>query len=285
MWTIIERNLKLFFRDKTAMFFSLLSVFIVIFLYLLFLGKQYVAGMDGMDGAKIIVYSQMIGGIIAITSLTATTGALGITVDDKVYNITKDFSVSPIKRSSLAGGYILSSVIIGFILSMVVLVFGEIYIYLIDGDLLTLMQLVQVLGVTIISVLCASSFMFFIISFINSHSAYSILSTIVGVGIGFLTGMYIPITALPKFVRLASVMFPLTHSSSILKGIFLEKPIAYSFKGVPESVVYDFKLDNTAVMEFMGHSISATQSIIYILVVTAVFFGLSMLSISRKKIK
>lgn len=35
---MVIRNLKLFFRDKAAVFFSLLGVLIIIFLYILFLG-------------------------------------------------------------------------------------------------------------------------------------------------------------------------------------------------------------------------------------------------------
>ena len=38
MITFINRNLKMFFRDKTAVFFSLLAVFIVLGLYIVFLG-------------------------------------------------------------------------------------------------------------------------------------------------------------------------------------------------------------------------------------------------------
>ncbi|HCD44303.1 MAG TPA: ABC transporter, partial [Lachnoclostridium sp.] len=38
MRVFIERNLKLFFRDRSAVFFYLLSVFIIIGLYALFLG-------------------------------------------------------------------------------------------------------------------------------------------------------------------------------------------------------------------------------------------------------
>ncbi len=38
----IGRNLKLFFRDKSAVFFSLLAVFIIIGLYRFFLGDAWV---------------------------------------------------------------------------------------------------------------------------------------------------------------------------------------------------------------------------------------------------
>ena len=34
----MKRNLKLFFRDRSAVFFSLLAIFIIIVLYIVFLG-------------------------------------------------------------------------------------------------------------------------------------------------------------------------------------------------------------------------------------------------------
>ena len=47
MRVLIHRNLKLFFRDRMAVFFSLLAVFISITLYVLFLSSTM---MDGELG-------------------------------------------------------------------------------------------------------------------------------------------------------------------------------------------------------------------------------------------
>lgn len=49
---MVIRNLKLFFRDKAAVFFSLLGVLIIIFLYVLFLGTLV------MDQTQIIFISR-----------------------------------------------------------------------------------------------------------------------------------------------------------------------------------------------------------------------------------
>ena len=45
-----KRNLKLFFRDKSSVFFSLLAVLIVIGLYAFFLGNQLVNSFDNVSG-------------------------------------------------------------------------------------------------------------------------------------------------------------------------------------------------------------------------------------------
>jgi multidrug/hemolysin transport system permease protein len=41
MIAFMNRNLKIFFKDKSAVFFSLLAVFIIIGLYALFLGETW----------------------------------------------------------------------------------------------------------------------------------------------------------------------------------------------------------------------------------------------------
>ena len=42
---LVIRNLKLYFKDKGAVFFSLLGVLIVIGLYILFLGDTFTDGL------------------------------------------------------------------------------------------------------------------------------------------------------------------------------------------------------------------------------------------------
>jgi multidrug/hemolysin transport system permease protein len=67
-------------------------------------------------------------------------------VDDRVKKISKDFYSSPVKKISLAGGYILSSYIIGVIMSVVALIIAELYIVMSGGEFLSLIAAFKVLG-------------------------------------------------------------------------------------------------------------------------------------------
>ncbi|HPW00815.1 MAG TPA: ABC transporter permease, partial [Oscillospiraceae bacterium] len=131
-----KRNLLIFFRDKAAVFFSLLAVFLIIGLYALFLGDVWVSGFSGMSGVRYLMDSWIMAGLMAVTSVTTTMGAFGIMVDDKTKKIIKDISSSPLKRGKIAGGYILSSYLIGCIMSFVALALAEIYIVADGGELL-----------------------------------------------------------------------------------------------------------------------------------------------------
>ena len=52
-----KRNLLLFFRDKTSVFFSLLAVFIIIGLYALFLGDVWISSFSDMQGVRFLMDS------------------------------------------------------------------------------------------------------------------------------------------------------------------------------------------------------------------------------------
>ena len=124
-----KRNLKVYFRDKGSVFFSILSVLIVIGLYAFFLGDQLIKSVESFDESrtneiKFLVNSWLIAGILSVTSISTTLGAFGVIVDDKVKKIDKDFRCSPISRSSIAGGYILNSFLIGVIMSVIAFAAG-----------------------------------------------------------------------------------------------------------------------------------------------------------------
>ena len=195
-----KRNLKLFFRDKSAVFFSLLAVFIIIGLYALFLGDVWTGSMEGMPEVRVLMDSWILSGLLAVTSVTTTMGAFGTMVDDKAKNITKDFSSSPIGRGRLAGGYILSSFIVGVIMTLVALVLVQGYILIEGGAFLGVIPLFKVIGLVLLTTFTNTSLVLFLVSFFRSSNAFATASTILGTLIGFVTGIYLPVGQLPDAV-------------------------------------------------------------------------------------
>ena len=148
MRAFFVRNLNIFFRDRTSVFFSLLSAIIIIGLYVLFLEMSGSAASE--CGVRFLMDSWIMAGLLAVTSMTTTMGAFGIMIDDKTKKISKDFYSSPIRRSSLTSGYILSSYIIGVIMTLFTLVLAEIYILAYDGALLSI-ALLKMIGMILLS--------------------------------------------------------------------------------------------------------------------------------------
>lgn len=282
MLTITKRNVKLFFRDKTAVFFSLLAIFIVLGLYVLFLGDNLKHSFGDIDGADLLMDSWVMAGIISIAPISTTMGAFEIMVNDRSKKILKDFSVAPIKRWELVGGYVLSAFTIGFIMSFITFILAQIYIVLSGGEFLSALSFLKMIGLILLTVLASSSMIFFIVSLLKSQSAFSTAGSIIGTLIGFLTGIYIPIGVFPDAVQTVIKAFPISHASSLMRQIFMEQPIASSFANAPTETVEDFKIMLGIVYEFGDNQINSFVSIMILVITAIIFFGLSVIIFSRK---
>lgn len=115
MLAIARRNVKLFFRDKGGVFFSLMSVFIVLGLYALFLKSTILGGdLEALEGAGRLVDSWLIAGVLAVAAVTTTLSGYGAMVEDRARGVDRDFAVSPASSGALLGGYILSALAVGW---------------------------------------------------------------------------------------------------------------------------------------------------------------------------
>ena len=282
MISFAKRNLLVFFKDRSSVFFSLLAVFIIIGLYALFLGDAWTNSIN-VDGGRFLMDSWIGSGLLAVVSVTTTMGAFGIMVEDKTKKIVKDFISSPLKRTNIAGGYILSAYLIGIIMSLITLVLVEIYIIGNGGTLISFSTFIKVLGILILSTFANTSIMLFVVLFFNSNNAFSTASTIIGTIIGFLTGIYLPIGQLPKGMQWVIKLFPPSHSAALFRQVMMEEPMAVSFAGAPEAVVTEFKEAMGVIYKMGDYEVSELTSILIVAGVGVIFFFLSLLKLSQKK--
>lgn len=282
MIAIAQRNLRIFFRDRAAVLFSLLAVFIILGLYVIFLADNIVAGLPEIPGVTFLINSWILAGILAVTSVTSTMGAFGIMVEDRSRKILKDFMTSPLQRAKLTGGYILSACSVGIIMSIVALLLGEGYLLLFDGELLPWASLLEVLGLIVLAVLASSSIVFFITTFMRSPNAFSAASTVIGTLIGFLTGIYVPVGSLPDAVQWVIKLFPISHAGVLIRNVMLERPMEVSFAGAPAEALEQFEQNMGVVYQFGDYTVQSWLSIVILIGTTLLFFGLSMLNLSRK---
>lgn len=282
MRQLISRNLKIFFRDKSSVFFSLLAVFIIIGLYILFLGDMMSSSLEGIKGVRFLMDSWIMGGLLSVTSITTTLGAFGIMVEDQYKKTIRDFYCSPVKRSKLIGGYLISTFIIGLIISTVAFILCEGYIVINGGRILPLIGILKTLGLIIITTLTSSSMVAFLVTFFKSQNAFTSFSTVFGTLIGFLTGIYIPVGTLPDSVQNVIKIFPISHAAVLFRQVFMEVPIKESFRGAPLVMVNDFK-ETLGVVFTIGNINMGVSTHILVLVGSFVFFLL--LAIWRFQIK
>jgi len=283
MINFMKRNLLVFFKDKASVFFSLLSVFIIIGMYALFLGDVWTSGMTDIVGARNLMDCWIVAGLIAVTSVTTTMGAFGTMVEDKTKKIIKDIHSSPIPRVNIAGGYILSAFVIGVIMCVVALVLCQLYLLSGGGTLFSGIQLLKIFGLILLSTFSNTALVLFFVSFFQSNNAFSIASTIVGTIIGFMTGIYIPIGQLPAGVQTVIKLFPPSHSALLLRQVIMEDAIKTSFAGAPvemaegikEMLGVTFKVGDSTVTPLVSMAILVAAGILFLI--------LAMLNLSRKK--
>jgi len=269
MMVFTKRNLLVFFRDKAAVFFSLLASLIIVVLYLLFLGDVWSNSFPGIENARSIMDSWIMAGLIAVTPFTAAMGAFGTMITDRTSKIYKDFYCSPVSRFGITSGYIVSSFIIGVILSLFTLVLAQGYILIQGGELISFLVFVKILGIILLSTFMSTSFAFFIVSFFNSQNGFATASTISGTLIGFLTGIYLPIGMLPNAVHLRQIMM----------GKMMDK----AFEQIPVEAADEIKQMLGVVFKFNEYTMTPSVHLLILIVTGILFFGLALLSMSRKK--
>ena len=115
---VARRDLKLFFKDKGMFFSALITPIILLVLYATFLAKVYrdsfaSALPEGLQiSEKLLngtVASQLIAALLAVSCVTVSFCANLLMIQDKANGSICDFTVSPVRRSTLAAGYYLAS--------------------------------------------------------------------------------------------------------------------------------------------------------------------------------
>ncbi|WP_210468852.1 ABC transporter permease [Sporosarcina sp. 6E9] len=283
MIAFTKRNILLYFRDKTAVFFSLLAVIILIVLYVLFLGDLTSKGLPDFPAKKQLLTSWFISGILAVASMTTTLGSFGILVEDRANNRIMDFYSSPISRTKLVGGYISSALFIGLFMCTFTFVVAEIFLLLSGEPLLTFDKSILLVGVILLAVVSSASMVLLVVSFFKSSNAFAAASTIIGTLLGFLAGIYIPIGTLPDYLQTIVKFFPVSHSAALFRQILMENSIVDAFSNAPMTLRETFLFDMGVTYKIYGEPWTKLFSVFYLIGTTILFFILSLLIINRKR--
>lgn len=282
MMALVSRNLKVYFRDRASVFFSLLAVLIIFALYLLFLGDVWISNLPQVPGVKALMDAWIVSGLLAVSSVTTVMGAFGTMVDDRSRKIIKDFNASPISKGKIVGGYEAASFIVGTVMSLLMLALGEAYIVARGGALLSPVAMLTVVGLIVLSSLCNTAMVSFLISFFKSQNAFGTASSILGTLVGFLTGIYLPIGMLPEAVQAVIKVFPVSHAALLMRSTMMAVPMEQVFGGAPEAMVQGFETQMGLVFRFGGEPVSVLTSLLILVGTTAVFFVLSIVRFSAK---
>lgn len=285
---LVKRNLKKYLRDKASVFFSFLSVIIILLLYILFLGQMQIdnlkAEVGNIDGIAWLVSAWIMSGILMVSTVTVPLGAIGGIIDDRADQILDDFYVSPISKNKLALSYLISSWVIAFILVFVNLIVGQIYILSQGGEFLAIFDFIKILLLMIFSIMTFSSFFFYLSIYVKTRNAFGTLSTIVGTFIGFLGGIYIPIGVLGSSVQTFMSILPTAHAVTIMRKVYMSGAVEKVFGNSP-SQFYDEYAEIYGLKVMIGNfEMQEWHMLLSMGIFMAIFYGLSILKLSKSKL-
>ena len=289
IWNLTNRNFKRYFRDKGALFFSFLSVFIVVVLYIVFLADMQIKNLQTELGnsvdSKQLVYSWIIGGLLCIPAVSVPLFTLTFKIEDAAEGTQDDLLVAPVKRSYIMFGYVITAWITGVIMTMLTLVLGETFIVAKGGTLLSAVDYLKIFGIIVLSVLAYTGFSFFIIIRLRTNSSISIINTILNTLVGFFAGLYIPLGFLPDGIATVVKVFPLSHSAAIFRNIMTERSLQQTFQELPSSAISNMKQVYGIDLTIGQHLLSGNEMVTYLIVFGLIFYIGSVLILKHYKRK
>lgn len=261
--SLVKRNGKMFFKDKGLFFTSLITPVILLVLYVTFLGNVYrdsfAAPLNGatLDSGLVdsLVAGQLVSSLLAVCCVTVAFCSNMLMVQDKISGARYDFSLAPIKQSTLALGYYISTALSTLFICYVAMGAGFIYVasngwYLTVGDaaLVTLdVFLLVMFGTALSSV---------INFFLSSQGQISAVGTVVSSAYGFICGAYMPISQFGEGLQKALIFLPGTHGTSLLRCHFMSGTFGEMARaGLPEDIITRIKDAVDCNIYFFGNEV------------------------------
>ena len=178
----------------------------------------------------------MFGGIVALSTMSTTLGALSVFVEDASTGRFRDFLVAPIRRSQLVLGYLLAAFVIGIVMTVIVLAVALAYLWLVSGVVLSPGHVAAAVGWMALSTAGFAALWAFVVSYLRTTGAFSAVATIVGTVSGFVAGAYIAVGLFPDTVRDVVSALPFAQSAMLLRQAFTEDQLSKVVGGNEQAI-------------------------------------------------
>ncbi len=286
LFELARRNLKVFFKDKGYFISSLITPIILLVLYAAFLAKVYKDSfMSALPAGftvdeKLIsatVAGQLIASLLAVSCVTVSFCANLLMITDKATGSIRDLTVTPVKRSTLAGAYFIASAASTLIVTFTTLGLSLAYLatqgwYMTAGDVA--LVALDVLILTLFGTALSSCIHFFL----STNGQASAVGTIVSAGYGFVCGAYMPISNFGEGLQKVLSFLPGTYGTALLKNHMMRGVFDEMLKtGFPQEVVDGIKASIDCSIKFFGHNVPIPMMYVIIIGAVIAFTGLFVL--------
>ena len=279
--------MRLFLRDKGAVFFSLLSMLIVLALMLFFLGdmnvdnlKEALAEIPGRnaetdaDNAFLFVVLWTCAGIVSINAVTVTLAVYSTMIKDRTEGRLASIFTLPISRLSVSAAYVTAAWICSVMICAITLAISEIYCIIIGGEIFSLLTHLKLLGMIAVNSFAYAALMYLAAALVKTQGAWSGIGTVVGTLVGFLGGIYIPIGALGTGMVNVLKFVPVLYGTKMFRSIMTEDICTQIFDGIPDSFKTEYLEIMGVELDFFGNGVNNAACVILLILCGIIFLSL-----------
>ncbi|WP_029422853.1 ABC transporter permease [Alicyclobacillus macrosporangiidus] len=202
---LASMEIKLFFREKQAVFWTFLFPVLMIWLFGVMFGKEKIAGMSYSDA--------YVPSWIAVNLLTTSLFTIGTTLSSyRQTGILRRFQATPLRSWVILASHMAYGLLVFCVSALVIVVFGAAAFQL---------DMPKYLGSTVIaavlSVLALFPFGLFIASLAKNVRAAAAISSLLLNLMLFLSGATFPLEMMPSFLQYVAKGLPLYYVIDLLR--------------------------------------------------------------------
>ena len=297
--SLVKRIILVYVRDRAAVFFSVLSMLIILMLVWLFLGNMnsenivevlstYGGVRDAVkdkENADYLIVVWTLAGVLLSNCVTISMTVMGNMIYDEEKNKLACFYTAPVGRIKIALGYVLSAWMIGTFMCTLTLATAQGWLFCNGSETLSVAVILQLTGMIILNTFVYSSLSYLMALFVHSGSAWSGILTIVGTLVGFLGAVYLPVYMLPEGVASFLKGLPILHGVSMMRRVCVQAAVDTTFAGLPEEVTQKFCENMGVVIHMQDTEITVWTQCIWLLVLSIVVLFAAALINRRRKLR
>ena len=266
-WVIAYRELLRFFIERTRTFSSIFMP--LIFLVIFGAGFQNLIPSlaPGVNFLK-FVYP----GIIAMTVLQSSIFSGISIVWDREFGFLKEILVAPLGRTGIVLGKVVGAAAIALMQGIIMLILAPFL-----GVDLTPVIVAELIGAIIIVAISLSGLGVLIASRMRSQQGFQVIMQIVIFPLMFLSGVFFPVNNVPAWMSVISKINPVTYGVDAIRQIVLGKEISSVGGIIGQSG------SSPLGVTIFGHTMTAGQDILVVLVIGIILLTLAIWSFSRQE--
>ena len=231
---LTKRNMLIYFKDRQAILFSLLTSIIIFGLYLLFLRNTFTEAINQTLATEPLIQAlvqnedletftnmKLLAGIIGSAVITVPFSCLATVTHDRENKVDQDMLATPVRRGQIVLAYFTASSLSAIIMTSVILTAGMIILQMNSSLYMGVSGILRAYGITALGCVSSTALFMNIVLLFRSASASSAFFGILSAVSGFVIGAYIPISQFSARVQTVCNLFPASHTTILLRNALL----------------------------------------------------------------